>query len=239
MAGYQGEYKVDIAFVIDATGSMGPIIEQLKRNTRTLCDEIRRVLRIWKPDSSLRMRIIDFADFAFEGEDAIHVSPFFAIPDEKEQFENYVKGIKYYGRGGDKPENGLEALWEAMKADWGDWSIGTRGRQAIVVITDAFPLHLRVRAGCKGYVVENYPSSIREMEEARRDNIFGGPNEYNKRLLLFAPKGKDVEGHSWEEVYGWSGGVLIPVKPGNGLGEWKDNFDEFIHCILEEICWDD
>lgn len=126
-------YKVDIALVIDATGSMGPIIEELKENPFIFSERLTEIMDgYYKPLDKLRMRIIDFADFLSEGKEAIHASRFYDIPAEKEQFASRMREIQYDGRGSDEPENALEALWTAMQSDWVDLHGATRGYHIII-----------------------------------------------------------------------------------------------------------
>lgn len=222
MAGFQGGYKVDIAFVIDATGSMEPIMTEVKERALTLGDEIKEKMEAsGRHVGALRIRVIDFGDFATESIEAIRTSEFFNMPEEQPQFENQVRGIQYADRGGDVPENALEALWVAMKSDWVDLPGLTPGRHIIVLITDAPPLNLGERTGCMGYVADDYPENIQEMEEIWKENSTqgGGHTKLNpkkKRLLLFAPEG-DVAGHNWDAVSGWENTTYTPVDPANGL----------------------
>lgn len=233
MAGLQGSYKVDIAFVIDATGSMGPIMGEVKDRALTLGDEIKAKMAAEnKYIGALRIRVIDFADFASEGPDAIHASEFYNMPEEQPQFENQIKGIQFLDRGGDDPENALEALWAAMKSDWVD--LPGKGRHIIVLITDALPLNLGERNGCFGYAAEDYPANIQEMEEIWLETATQGGGHTrlsprNKRLLLFAPQGSDGT-HSWDTVSGWEQVIYKEVKPGCGLGDM--NLDAVIAEIV-------
>ena len=238
MGGFQGGYQLDVVFVIDATGSMGPIIDQVKERALTLGDEIKqKAEECYKYVNWLRIRVIDFADFAYEGEEAIRASEFFTMPDEKEQFEKYVMSIDNDGRGGDIPENALEALWVAMRSDWSCLPGRTKGRHIIVLITDALPLDLQERIGCFGYDSYDYPESIEEMEAAWSDTSEQGKgatmiHPRNKRLVLFAPEG-EIEGHSWKKVADWEHTTFIPVKSGVGLSGMSldDVLDEIVRNI--------
>lgn len=222
MGGFQGGYKVDIAFVIDATGSMEPIMTEVKERALTLGDEIKEKMeQSGRHVGALRMRVIDFADFASESIEAIRTSEFFTMPGEQPQFESQIRGIQYADRGGDIPENALEALWVAMKSDWVDLPGLTPGRHIIVLITDAPPLNLGERNGCMGYVADDYPENIMEMEEIWKENSAqgGGHTKLNpkkKRLLLFAPEGT-IAGHSWDAVSGWENTTFTAVDSANGL----------------------
>lgn len=233
MIGWQnGGYKIDVVLVIDATGSMGPIINQVKEKVLTIGDTIRkRAEREYgKPVDALRIRVVDFADFATEGKDAIRASDFFELPREQAAFEAYVRSIRYESRGGDEPENALEALWVAMNSDWVALPGVTRGRHAIILITDAFPLDLGERTGCEGYDADAYPQSLQEMAEAWNGEFDSDCkptrlSRKHKRLLLYAPEGMDSMGHSWDRVAGWAYATHFLAAPGKGLADVDLEYD--------------
>lgn len=233
--GLQGEtYKIDITFVIDATGSMTPLMNQVKARALVMHEEITEGLKkANKEVESLRIRVIDFADFASEGDDAVHQSPFYNMPEEKAQFESRINGINYEMRGGDVPENGLEALFIAMNSDW--VRITGKGRHIIVVITDAPPLHLGERAGCIGYSDE-YPDNVASLEEIWNEK--DGQTKMtklsyrNRRLILFVPEG-NIDGYSWDDVSGWSETVNVPIVAGRGFEELS--FDTVIAEIVRSV----
>jgi dolichyl-phosphate beta-glucosyltransferase len=60
-------------------------------------------------------------------------SPFFELPSDEAEFSSFLSGVTATG-GGDASENGLEALYLAMKSDF---STGPKDRQVIVMFTDA------------------------------------------------------------------------------------------------------
>lgn len=215
------QYKIDITFVIDATGSMEPIMSQVKQKALVMHEDIINGLRAANKEvSELRIRVVDFADFASEGDDAIHQSNFFSLPAQKAEFERVVQNIQYENLGGDVPENGLEALYIAMNSDWVSLGGGQKGRHIIVVITDAPPLHLQERAGSIGYEADEYPADIAELESiwSERDgqDKMTKLSYRNKRLILFVPEG-EVAGHSWADVEGWEYTTTQHIEPGTGL----------------------
>lgn len=220
--GLQGiGYKLDIVFVIDATGSMTPIMNQVKANALTLgdriCDEMKAAN---KPVDELRLRVIDFADFASEGDEAIRLSDFYKMPEEKAAFEKRVNDIDIDMRGGDIPENGLEALFAAINSDWVKIGAGEKGRHIIVLMTDAVPLNLQERAGCVGYNAEEYPSNIEELTEiwnADAQSTTTKLSPSKKRLIVYAPAGKDAQGHTWDDVTSWEWVTGATVDPSTGL----------------------
>lgn len=69
------------------------------------------------------------------------------------------------------------------------------------MITDAYPLNLGERNGCEGYVADDYPENVKEMEEiwSERVTLGGGHTKLNpgkKRLFLLVPDDADKYGHS-------------------------------------------
>ena len=213
MAFLQGiGYKMDIVFVIDATGSMGPIMNEVKTNALIIGDKIRDGLAAaGKNVSEMRVKLIDFADFAQEGEEAIHQTEFFNLPEQKEQFESAINSINYELRGGDVPENGLEALYAAICSDWVKIKPGEKGRQIIVV------------SGCMGYPTEEFPANLDALEAIwSEDDPQSASTDLNpnaKRLILFVPAGTDDDGHTWDGVASWSQTVCNQIDPAKGLGE--------------------
>lgn len=222
--GLQGKgYKMDIVFVIDATGSMTPIMNEVKANALSLGDKISQALEAAKkPVDELRLRVIDFADFASEGEDAIRLSDFYTMPTQKAEFEARVNNIDIDMRGGDIPENALEALFAAINSDWVKIGAGEKGRHIIVLMTDAVPLNLQERAGCIGYQADEYPTNIEELAEiwgADAQSSITKLSPLNRRLVLFVPDGNDAAGHSWDAVKSWDWTSSKTVDSAKGLGE--------------------
>lgn len=221
--GLQGEdYKIDIAFVIDATGSMGPIMASVKASALSLGDQIVKALSdAKKPVEQLRMRVIDFADYATEADDAIHQTDFYTMPADKQKFTDAINNIQYDRRGGDIPENALEALFIAMNSDWVPLAKGEKGRHIIIMMTDAYPLKLHERDGSMGYVADDFPSNVQELQNiwdaAGSQDATTSLSRKNRRLILFVPDGDDGAGHGWGDVLGWDYAATKIVDPAKGL----------------------
>src|SRR5215216_7365624 len=127
-------YAVDIVFCIDVTGSMTPIIDQVKANALRFYDDVQANLTAkGKNVDQLRVRVIGFRDFAADGAAALDESPFFTLPDERASFSEFVNDLVAEG-GGDAPESGLEAVALAIDSPW--TTTGDRRRQVVVVWTD-------------------------------------------------------------------------------------------------------
>lgn len=209
------DYHVDVVFVIDATGGMAPNVPFVQSFVHRFFSFLQKEMKeAGKPITGLRARIVDFADYAFEDEDTIHQTRFFNFPDEIHHFQEAFRQIKYENRGGDEPENGLEALYYAMNSDWYQCAPGERGRHIVVLISDAYPLRLRERDVCFGYPAEEIPQDFSVLEE-----MWDNPQEARlkltkryKRLVLIVPEGRDGEGRSWEDVMDWPDTVMADFK---------------------------
>ena len=113
----QGEYNVDIVMCIDATGSMAPIINEVKNNAMTFHQKFSEAMEdADKWVDMLRVKVIVFKDYICDSE-PMKESKFFELPAESAAFRDFVSNIQPTG-GGDTPENALEAIALAIKSDW-------------------------------------------------------------------------------------------------------------------------
>lgn len=198
--------NVDIVFVIDATRSMQTTIDMVKESALTFQDKLYGFMDKAKRNiMNLRIKVIWFRDFYYDGNFAYDESKFFELPEEKQDFQDFVNGINEAG-GGDDPESGLEALTMAMRSDF--VQEGERRRHIIVLFTDAaaHPFEdfeqLKAEAAKKGceptMYPENMPKNIAEFYNAWEGNdmsqeALGSDGETIKldktgrRLVLFAP----------------------------------------------------
>jgi hypothetical protein len=204
-------YAVDIVFCIDVTGSMTPIIDQVKANALRFYDDVQSNLTAkGKNVDQLRVRVIGFRDFAADGAAALDESPFFTLPDQRADFSAFVNGLVAEG-GGDAPESGLEAVALAIDSPW--TTAGDRRRQVIVVWTDqpAQPLNPSVLAPD---IATRVPADFSSLTDAWEDEQ-GRMGSSSKRLILFAP-----DGPGWSDISGvWENVVHHPSQAGGGLSE--------------------
>ena len=204
-------YAVDIVFCIDVTGSMTPIIDQVKDNALRFYDDVQSNLTAkGKNIDQLRVRVIAFRDFAADGGAALDESLFFTLPDERARFSEFVNGLVAEG-GGDAPESGLEAVALAIDSPW--TTTGDRRRQVIVVWTDqpAQPLNPSV---LPPDVASRVPPDFSALTDAWEDEQ-GRMGSSSKRLILFAP-----DGPGWTDISGvWENVVHHPSQAGGGLSE--------------------
>ena len=207
--------NIDMVFCIDGTGSMSPCIEKVKENARRLHLEFASAMTDRGSEiDSMRIKIIVFRDYKSEGADAIQQSPFFELPADQAEFESYMAGVSAFG-GGDVSENGLEALYYAMKSDF---TTGNKDRQIIVLFSDADALELLERKSSAGYpedvvdesgFIEFWANSaaLQDPSVKLRDKL--------KRLVMFAPAGTKYE--ELKKILNRS--VFMPVSDMKGLSD--------------------
>lgn len=198
--------NVDIVFVIDATRSMQTTIDMVKASALSFQDNLSECLRgAGRIVRNLRIKVVWFRDFYYDGKYAFGESRFFELPEEKEDFHDFVTGINEAG-GGDEPESALEALTLAMRSDF--VQEGERKRHIIVLFTDAeahaFEDYDRLteeaaKKGCRPEMYpDNMPKSLTDFYNAWQGNAdhqeaLGNDGEVTKldprgrRLVLFAP----------------------------------------------------
>src|SRR4051794_29011884 len=111
-------YAVDIVFCVDVTGSMTPILDQVKANALRFYSDVQSNLTAkGKTIDELRVRVVAFRDIVADGEAALLESPFFELPADETGFSGFVNGLVAEG-GGDAPESGLEGVAPAMTTPW-------------------------------------------------------------------------------------------------------------------------
>jgi len=204
-------YAVDIVFCIDVTGSMTPIIDQVKANALGFYDDVQANLTDkGKNVAQLRVRVIAFRDFQADGSAALEESPFFELPTERGGFSEFVNGLIAQG-GGDAPESGLDAVALAINSPW--TTTGDRRRQVVVMWTDqpANPLDpAMVPPDLSGRIPADF-SALTDLWEDEQ----GPMSSSAKRLILFAP-----DGPGWSDISSvWENVVHHPSQAGGGLSE--------------------
>ena len=210
---YKITYNVDMVFCIDATGSMGGVIDMVKANAVNFYSDVTNAMAEKnKTINKMRIRIIAFRDYVADKEDAMLVTDFFTLPDQVAEFEQCVSSIEAFG-GGDDPEDGLEALAYAIKSDWD--TEGMKKRHVIVVWTDASTHELGFGSAEPNYP-KNMAANFNELTAWWGDcQNKGFINQSAKRLLLFAPNEP-----YWTTISdNWDNVIHFPSKAGKGLKE--------------------
>jgi hypothetical protein len=204
-------YAVDIVFCVDVTGSMTPILDQVKANALRFYGDVQSNLTAkGKAIDELRVRVVAFRDIIADGEAALQESPFFELPAEATGFSSFVNSLVAEG-GGDPPESGLEAAALAMTSPW--TTRGDRRRQVIVVWTDQ-PAHPLDASALPPTLAGRVPADFSALTDLWEDPQ-GPLGSSSKRLILFAP-----DGPGWSDISGvWENVVHHPSQAGSGLSD--------------------
>ncbi len=206
------KYAVDLVLCIDGTGSMSPIIYEVKSVALSFYDKLEaKMAEKGKRIDQLRARVIVFRDYwADSADQAMICSNFFDLRSQAKSFSDFVSGIEA-GGGGDEPENGLEALALALKSKWEKSQDFARQRHVLVVWTDASAHNLEKEAKPSHYPPD-IPATLDDLSD-----LWSDMPKSPKRLLLFAPDATpwSVIGSSWDNT------IHFPSKGGQGLEEFE------------------
>ncbi len=196
------DYNIDIIMCIDATGSMDPILDEVKRTALSFEDIFREGMEAkGKSVDQLRIKVIAFRDYIIDAV-PMQESDFFVLPGDRTRFKNFLDSIEASG-GGDEPENALEAIATALKSDW--VTTGTKRRHVILVFTDASALELGQRMGCKDYPAD-MPRDLKELGswwEGVSQYYHSNYESKSGRLVVFGPR-KDPwirMGTTWNRLW--------------------------------------
>ena len=211
MIGYPWRvYNVDIVMCIDASGSMAPIIDEVKGIALSFHQKIVEAMELIDKDiEQLRIKVIAFRDYGCD-EKPMEESKFYTLPDETEEFKNFVNSIEAKG-GGNGPENALEAIALALKSDW--TTGGSKQRHVILVFTDAPALSLGERSGAATYP-GGLPTDLAMLTAwwEGTDQIIGSTYKPKYgRLVAFAP-----EDYPWAEMQSWNRYWPLFIRAGSG-----------------------
>lgn len=209
----QGIYHVDIVMCIDATGSMGPVIDTVKQSALTFHETFEeKMIEAGKDINKLRIKVIVFRDLAVDA-NAIEESAFFTLPDDKEAFKSFVDNITPSG-GGDLPESGLEAISLALKSDW--TTEGMKQRHVVLMFTDAAALPLGTGSDKPGYPA-GMPADLAQLGawwEGADQTFTGTYKPKAGRLIAFAPNAEP-----WTSLETWNRYWPTYSNAGTGLSE--------------------
>ena len=85
-------YNVDMVFCIDATGSMGGVIDMVKNNAIHLYEDVMASMaQKGKTIDTLRVKLVAFRDYIADGQNAMLASEFYHLPQQSAEFEECVK----------------------------------------------------------------------------------------------------------------------------------------------------
>lgn len=224
---YNLKYNIDIVMCIDATGSMGSLIETVKNNALSFYGDLTEAMvEKGKHIDELRVKVIAFRDYIADGENAMLTTDFYSLPDDAARFESLVRSIKPFG-GGDEPEDGLEALAYAIKSKW--TTGGNRRRHIIVMWSDDATHELGFARSAPNYP-KKMAANFDELTQWWGDPIQPGIMDNNaKRLLIYAPDKKywNTISDTWDNV------LHFTSEAGSGLQGLE--YKEILNAIANSI----
>jgi len=209
------QISYDIVLCVDCTGSMGHVLDLLKDKSAVLAaDIVSKGARKGIDVAEIRLRVIAFRDYRYDGSKAMLTTGFLTLPAQNTEFSSFISKLHSSG-GGDEPESGLEALNIAMSSDWK--TDGGKRRHVIVVLTDASAHRLEDRVGER--ISTFYPRSLAKNFDELTDLWEGNgklfPVSSWRRLLLFCP---DV--YPWIDVSNnWELAISHGMSAGHGLSD--------------------
>ena len=222
-------YAVDIVLCIDATGSMGPVIENVKSKALQLPDDLlSKMAEKDKSVTQLRLRVVVFRDIFVDGDaNSIVASEFFTLPDDRAGFDAFVRRIVADG-GGDEPESGLEALAVAINSPW--TADCDRRRHVVVMMTDASGHPLEKGVGhVPGAFAAQVPASFDELSDMWTGGQKTRIGVNSRRLVLFTP-----EMAPWSSIHEhWEQVVMYPSQAAAGLEDFE--YDEILDIIANSV----
>ncbi len=220
------ERSIDLVFCLDMTGSTFHFAYEIAYNI----DQVyKNVLKIFSDEDkqvgSVRLKLILFKDYESDS-DPMTISEFFTLPEDEQNAKQFILSTRG-GGGGDLPENGLEALYYAMKSDF---VLNSNCRQIIALFTDSDAVELGERSHCAGYPEDLLGANMDTLVDAWNLNICNDNElrllERSKRLIIFAPAGT-----KYEVLKGCMNRCLFePVEVSNSLFDF--DFESFIESLI-------
>ena len=218
------KYAVDLVMCIDATGSMGHLIEEVKSTAMTFYEKLEdKIKEKQKTIDQLRAKVIVFSDYYCDPEEMTMISSeFFNLRTEAPEFAQFVSLIGA-GGGGDEPENGLEALALAINSDWEKTLDFQKQRHIVLVWTDA-SCHPLEKSPKPSFYPDDMPNTLDELAD-----MWDDMSNNSKRLLLFTP-----DSYPWIQIASsWDNTIQLPSEAGQGMEEYE--MAEILDAIANSI----
>lgn len=204
---------LDLVFLIDGSGSMQNLLDAVKNNALTLYPKIVDALAKKKRIiDTARVKVAVFGDIYVDNSWYVE-SDFFSLQNDAESFRAFVEGVRAMG-GGDEPESGLEALHNVLHSEWNNDPNYIKGRQIIILMTDASAHSLEDPQRSKDPLYPaGMPKNLAELfSEWVNDDVI---KQSAKRLAIFAPNVSP-----WIEIsQDWEEASISFCEPGKGMTE--------------------
>jgi TolB-like protein/Mg-chelatase subunit ChlD len=170
-----GPRSIDVAFVVDTTGSMGDEIRELQESLGRVIDEFRG------PGQDID---VQFALVAFRDDGDEYVTRHHEFTSNIDQFRSFVSRLRAAG-GGDIPERGDQALFEAMVKL--SWRAERPDRARVIILCGDAAAHLnRARVQHGDWI---YPTTDEWLIKTAQSNYM--------QIHSIACSGMSREGQAW------------------------------------------
>lgn len=171
--------KADVVFCFDCTGSMKPVIDNVK-------DHVNKFVEGLNADQSIsidwRMRAIGYGDL--ECGEAVQNN--FDFVSDVSEFRSQVSAISMCD-GGDNPESTLDAIIYAAKTS--NWR---KAHKIIAIFTDAHTKDIYVKTKST-FAVNDVEALKRDLAENKIKLFLWGPADSKYKALNPVPKSEIVE----------------------------------------------
>ncbi len=220
---------LDVVFVFDSTGSMQPLINQVKANIRLMADLLANVTR------ETRIGLVTYRDT--DDAASSYVTRAAPLTTKTDKLEKWMRQIRA-GGGGDAPEAVLAGIGIALEKN--RW--GTKSKRIITLIGDA-PPHgedrpklktLCAQAAKKGFVINTIALGHEGASPETASAKPGGADSID--LLALGTR------LTFQEIAAWGGGeaivqhdtarVIADMLKTAFRPEWKDQIDRFVEAYL-------
>jgi len=134
---------VDIVFLMDATASMGPCIDGLKKNISTFVDSMCDTTNQENPVRDWRAKVVGYRDFKEDPATALEDNPFVT---ESTAIQTQLNALEAK-LGGDLPESLLDAIYHVANMGQNDkgtqeidpnkWRYRSSAARVVIIFTDA------------------------------------------------------------------------------------------------------
>lgn len=223
-----------LLFVVDCTGSMEKFKQMLTGFLREAPYKIKKALdEHGRRVEQLEIQLAIFRDFFEEkDEEAFKMSGVYNLYTEREEFEEEVNKMDWYG-GGDDPESSLQALYLAMKKSPKLETTAIKKRYIVFLFTDN-PSHSFEEIFNRGgvecfpeYPVNELPKDLdtfyNEYHGNEQTSIFShiGVELKNVRLNIFAPE--NAYPFDTNNIGSWANVVKICVTENGRLEDVSEN----------------
>ncbi len=155
--------QLDLCFMVDETGSMGPYIETVKQKIL----EIIHTIRVKELCSSLRIGLVGYRDHP--PEDTSFITKIFAFNEDSDKIKEAIVSM-YADGGGDGPEAVCDALFDITRLSWRE-----KASKIVIWMGDA-PPHGVEPSG------DNFPKGCPEGKNWKTE----AQRAYDKGILIYS-----------------------------------------------------